>query len=224
MNDAKVPSARLTDAGLAPASRGQPQVWMWRHPRAADATGRCIGRTDLPVDPRRAKRLAHRIRAAARLNSLPRRVFTSPLQRSRDVGRWLRRWGWHHEVQPLLLEMDFGHWDGRPWSDIPLVEIDTWCADFAEHRPGNGESLRSLFDRAARWTAAPGMDCIIVGHGGWMLARRWLSSGQPLPLHSSQWPAGPRHGELWRLPAQEHSKPTTLPVGEQDPVNDSPSE
>jgi len=201
MTDARVLDATSAGAALDHAARGEPQLWIWRHPRADGATGRCIGRTDLPVDPRRAKRLAHRIRAAARLNSLPRRVCTSPLHRSRAVGRWLRRWGWHHEVQPLLLEMDFGRWESRRWSDIPLAEIDAWCADFAEHRPGDGENLRALFDRVASWATVPGMDCIIVGHGGWMLARCWLSSGQPLPTHSSQWPTAPRHGALWRLPA-----------------------
>ncbi|MCP5360863.1 MAG: fructose-2,6-bisphosphatase, partial [Sinobacteraceae bacterium] len=61
----------------------------WRHPRVADADGRCLGRTDLPVDPRRARRLAYRIRAPARRHALPQIVVTSPLQRCRAVGRWL---------------------------------------------------------------------------------------------------------------------------------------
>ena len=39
---------------------------VWRHPQPVGAAGRCIGHTDLPVDARKAKRLAHRIRQAAR--------------------------------------------------------------------------------------------------------------------------------------------------------------
>ena len=107
----------------------------WRHPRAEGAAGRCIGRTDLHVNPRRAKRLAHRIRQHARRHGLPRIVVTSPLQRSRAVGRWLARWGWQYRIDAALAEADFGHWDGQRWADIPQAAIDAWCADILEKSP-----------------------------------------------------------------------------------------
>ncbi len=173
-------------------------LWVWRHPLARGAAGRCVGRTDLPVDPRRAKRLAHRIRAAARRQQLPRRVFTSPLQRSAAVGRWLRRWGWRHSVVPALAEMDFGDWDGRAWQHIAQAEVDAWCADFLQHAPGGGESLQRFFERVAGWPVPPG-PVLIVGHAGWMQARRWLDGGAPWPTRADQWPAAPRHGALWTL-------------------------
>jgi len=49
-----------------------PAFCCWCHPRATGAAGRCIGRTHLRVDPRRAMRLAHRLRATARREQLPR--------------------------------------------------------------------------------------------------------------------------------------------------------
>jgi len=174
-------------------------LWVWRHPRALGAAGRCIGRTDLAVDPRRAKRLAHRIRALARRQGLPRIVITSPLQRCRDVGRWLRRWGWQHRVEPALAEMDFGAWDGRRWADIPPAEVDAWCQDFLHHAPGGGESLHAFFTRVQGWSS-PASDACVVGHAGWMLARRWLASGEPWPTQAAQWPAPPPHGTQWTLP------------------------
>src|SRR5665811_1913787 len=116
-------------------------VRAWRHPRAIGADGRCIGITDLPVDPRKARRLAYRIRQSARRHGLPRVVATSPLRRTADVGRWLRRWGWRHEQHEALSEMDFGRWDGLPWPGVPRDEIDAWCADFLRYRPGGGEAL-----------------------------------------------------------------------------------
>jgi len=174
-------------------------LWVWRHPRALGAGGRCIGRTDVPVDRRRAKRLAHRIRALARRQGLPRIVITSPLQRCRDVGRWLRRYGWQHRVEPALAEMDFGAWDGRRWADIPPAEVDAWCQDFLHHAPGVGESLHAFFTRVQAWTPpAPGV--CIVGHAGWMLARRWLATGEPWPTQAAQWPSSPPHGAQWTLP------------------------
>ncbi len=180
------------------------KLWIWRHPKVCHAQGRCIGRTDLPVDPRRTKRLAHRIRAAARRHDLPHRVLTSPLQRCAAVGRWLRRWGWQHKVDAALLEMDFGAWDGKTWADVPHAEIDAWCEGFLHHAPGGGESLHQVFERVAAWSApidpdAPGRPTLIVGHAGWILARQWLARGKPWPTRADQWPAAPRHGSLCKI-------------------------
>ena len=170
----------------------------WRHPRADGAEGRCIGRTDLPVDPRRAKRLAHRIRAFARRHALPAVIVTSPLARSRDAGRWLARWGWQHRVDAALSELDFGAWDGRAWSAVPLAEIDAWCQDFPAYRPGGGEPVRALLARARGFDPGPG--CMVVTHGGWLSAVAWLAAHAAEAPSSARWPGPPRHGERVDLP------------------------
>lgn len=172
----------------------------WRHPRPEGARGLCVGaRTDLPVHWRRAKRLARRIEAVARRERLPHRAACSPLARCADVGAWLRRWGWRVTQDPALAELDFGAWDGRPWSAIDKAAVDAWVADFAAHRPGGGESLVDMLGRAARWTPPDGCR-IVVGHGGWMLARRWVGAqGLTPPAGAAQWPAAPRYGERWLL-------------------------
>ena len=215
-------------------------LWIWRHPRAQQAAGRCIGHTDLAVSARRAKRLAHRIRQAARRAGLPRCVITSPLARCRAVGRQLQRWGWLHQIDPALQEMDFGDWDGRPWADIAQAAVDAWCADFLHHRPGGGESLHRLFSRVAAWQASeppdtletpdaviafsepqvpnpPNAPVLVIGHGGWMLARQWLASGRPWPQLAADWPAPPAHGRCWRLPAAMPPQAPS-PLTTQDPA------
>jgi len=134
------------------------ELHIWRHPKPVGAAGRCLGRTDLPVDPRKARRLAHRIRQHARCHGLPREILTSPLRRGRDVGRWLRRWGWTHRIEPGLIELDFGTWDGRPWREIAWAEVAAWEADFAGHAPGGGESLDRLRESSStntKCTAQP---------------------------------------------------------------------
>jgi alpha-ribazole phosphatase len=197
------------DRSVDPLASADGALWIWRHPRAQQAQGRCIGRSDLPVSARRAKRLAHHIRQAARRAGLPHCVLTSPLARCHAVGRQLQRWGWLHRVDPALQEMDFGAWDGQPWADIPQAAVDAWCADFLHHRPGGGDSLQALFSRVAAWQP-PTVPTLVVGHGGWMLARQWLASGRPWPHQAADWPAPPAHGQCWRLPA-------ALPA-QQDPV------
>lgn len=170
----------------------------WRHPRPQGHQGRCIGRSDLRVDPRKARRLARRIHRHALRASAPLVVCTSPLRRCRDVGRHLRRLGWRHHVDPLLLEADFGDWDGRAWSDIPRADIDAWVSNFLDHAPGGGESLRQVLDRAARWQP-PVAGATVVGHAGWMLARLWLARHGPEhpPRQASQWPAPPPYAQAW---------------------------
>ena len=158
---------------------------IWRHPKPRGAEGRCIGgRTDLLVDPRKAKRLAHRIRAHARRHGLPREVVTSPLARAADVGLWLKRWGFAWRVDPALAEMDFGRWDGQPWSALPAHEFDRWMADFCGFDFDGGESLTALLARAAAWQPPC---ALAVGHGGWINARLWRG-GAPTP---SDWPKPP---------------------------------
>ena len=147
------------------------ELWIWRHPRPDGAAGRCIGAgSDLPVDPRRAKRLAHRIRRQARRAGLPRVVTTSRLRRCADVGRWLRRWGWRHHIDDRLAELHFGNWDGRRWTEIAFAEVAAWEADFLGHAPGGGESLAALRQRQAEWLDESGdlRARLVVGHAGWI--------------------------------------------------------
>jgi len=161
---------------------------IWRHPKPRAAEGRCIGaRTDLPVDPRKAKRLAHRIRAHARRHGLPREVVTSPLGRAAAVGRWLRRWGFAWRVDATLAELDFGRWDGQPWRDIPPAAFERWMADFCGFDFEGGESLNALLRRASAWQPPY---ALAVGHGGWINARCW-KGGAPTP---SSWPPPPAYG------------------------------
>ncbi|MFN4115307.1 MAG: histidine phosphatase family protein [Inhella sp.] len=171
----------------------------WRHPRPIGYEGRCIGsRSDLAVDRRKAKRLAQRIRARARRDGLPRAIACSPARRCRAVAVWLRRWGWRVQIDSGLREIDFGDWDGLRWDAIGIEAIDAWNADFLDHRPPGGESLADLLQRVAAWQPLPGF-AGLIGHAGWLCARRWLAEqGAVLPSPAS-WPVSPRYGEAWRF-------------------------
>jgi alpha-ribazole phosphatase len=182
-------------------------LWIWRHPKAAgavvDGEARCIGRTDLAVDRRRARRLASRICTAARRHGLPRVVWVSPLRRCRAVGEVLRGWGWQLHVDARLAEVDFGRWDGRLWRDIDPAEVTAWADELLHHAPGGGESLAQLAARAQAFEAqrqAWGEHTrLVVSHGGWINALLHVPSGCSA-LPASAWPAPPRHGQLvrWR--------------------------
>jgi alpha-ribazole phosphatase len=171
---------------------------VWRHPPPQGVQGRCIGRTDVRVDRRKSKRLAHRIRRWARQHGAARVVLTSSLQRAADVGRILAGWGWQHRVDTRLNEMNFGRWDGLPWDRIGADPVDGWCRDFAAHRPGGGESVAELLARCAAFLAAPqpNVPVCVVGHAGWISAAHWLQHAGPKPPSATEWPAAVRCASL----------------------------
>ncbi len=173
---------------------GAALITVWRHPRPEAVAGRCIGRTEVVVDGRKAKRLAHRIRARARREGWPRVVVTSPLIRCAVVGRWLARWGWQHRVDVRLAELHFGDWDGKRWQDIAAAEIEAWTAGFADHAPGGGESVRELMARCRTFMAAWGDATVcVVGHAGWVNAARWVAAGRTEPGAAAEWPEALRY-------------------------------
>ncbi|MDO9313852.1 MAG: histidine phosphatase family protein [Burkholderiaceae bacterium] len=187
-------------------------LYVWRHPKAIGAGGRCIGRTDLAVDPRRAKRLAHGIRRHARRHALAHEVWTSPLRRGADVGRWLARWGWHHRIDAALAEIDFGVWDGLTWDEIGESAVTAWCADFARYCGHGGESVSMLFDRCAGWIAdASGPSvCCVVGHAGWINAARLMLEGRGVPSSPNAWPPPLAHAR--KLELRRGSIPSDYPA------------
>lgn len=195
-------SDRAADARTSSSDRLSTALSVWRHPKPIGAAGRCIGRTDLPVDPRKAKRLAHRIRRHARSHRLPREVWTSPLRRAANVGDWLARWGWVHRIEPTLAEADFGEWDGQRWDDIGEPAITAWCADFAAYDAHVGESVAALFARCAGslTTLSRHAPSCVVAHAGWINAARRLSAGQGVPSAAHDWPVAVGYGSRLDLP------------------------
>jgi len=116
------------------------------------------------------------------------------LTRAAAVGRWLQRWGFGWRVDPALAEMDFGRWDGTPWSDVSPAEFDTWMADFCGYDFDGGESVNALLARVSAWEPSC---ALAVGHGGWINARCW-QGGVPT---ASSWPPPLAYGQAASMPA-----------------------
>lgn len=149
-----------------------------RHPRPRVAPDTCYGRLDLPVDELDA--------AARRLAPLlPRTapVWSSPLQRCRLLAERLDP---RPRLDPRLMEMDFGAWEGRTWASIGRAALDAWAADIADFAPPGGESARQVQARALEFLGElQDSTAIIVTHGGVMrvLQAHW----QHLP--AQEWSA-----------------------------------
>jgi alpha-ribazole phosphatase len=148
-----------------------------RHTRPADGDGRCYGRTDIALGPGFA---AEADALAARLPR-PDRIVTSPLARCRRLADRLGA-RLHAPVAVDLdwREIDFGRWEGQPWSDLPRPELDAWAADLLHARPHGGESVALLLARIrralARCRAAPGRT-LVVTHAGPIRAALFAAGG-----------------------------------------------
>ncbi len=137
-----------------------------RHTRPASAEGLCYGRTDLGLaadfEPALAAILAGLPPVAA--------VATSPLSRCRRLAaRIAAARGLPLAEDARLVEMDFGAWEGRPWTALPRAELDAWAADFHHARPHGGESVAMLAARvgAALAEVAPDGPAVLwVSHSG----------------------------------------------------------
>ncbi len=167
-----------------------------RHgPTAWNADGRVQGRMDPPLSP--AGRAAV---AGWRLppSTASWRRLSSPLTRALETAELAGLA--NPEIEPRLVEMDWGLWEGRTLAGLRRDAPRAMAANEAaglDFRPAGGESPREVRRRLAHLVGdllADGRDTIAVTHRGVMraalsLATGWDFSGAP--------PLGiPRYGWL----------------------------
>ncbi|KQP48706.1 histidine phosphatase family protein [Pseudorhodoferax sp. Leaf274] len=167
------------------------QLWLVRHAQVMLAPGICYGASDVPADPAQTQACATRL-----AQTLPHGIAgtCSPLGRCRSLADALQaqrpdlRW----TTDARLAEMDFGHWEGQHWDCIGRAAVAAWTQDFAQHRPGGGESVGEFIARvqSALWATAAqhaGVG-LWVTHAGVIKAARWLLSNQGPLCRADQWP------------------------------------
>jgi alpha-ribazole phosphatase len=123
-------------------------LYLVRHTRPDIADGLCYGRLD-PALPDSFDTDARRVEAR-----LPRadRVITDDSLRCHRLASILAGSPAHAQpsgliVDPRLRELDFGHWEGQDWNDIPRAQTDAWADDMWNRAPPGGESYAALHAR-----------------------------------------------------------------------------
>jgi broad specificity phosphatase PhoE len=150
-------------------------VYLARHGETAwSLSGQHTGRTDLPLTERgerNARALGERLRGLTFA-----RVFTSPLQRAGRTCE-LAGFGSAAEIDPDLVEWDYGQYEGRRSAEIHAERPD-WQL-FRDGCPG-GESpgqVGARADRVVGRVRAVKGDVLVFSSGHFLrvLAARWLS-------------------------------------------------
>lgn len=149
-----------------------------RHaPTAWNEARRLQGRADVP--------LSVRGREAAGRWVLPREIrhfhwVASPLARARETARLL---GLAPSLEPALVEMDWGEWEGFTGAELGEKYGDEFhhrAAKGIDMRPHGGESPRDVRVRVAAWmvrVAASGKPTGAVTHQGVIRAALSLATG-----------------------------------------------
>jgi probable phosphoglycerate mutase len=129
-------------------STALPKLFLVRHGDTEwTDTRRHTGRTDVPLNARGEDR-ARRLGAVLRRETFV-KVFTSPLARARRTCE-LAGFGNRAEVEPALVEWDYGRYEGRTTADIQR-DHPGWNL-FRDGAPG-GETIEQVAARADAFVA-----------------------------------------------------------------------
>jgi broad specificity phosphatase PhoE len=149
-----------------------------------NAAQRYQGRRDIPLNAtgraqaRRNGRVLVEL-IGSRTASLD--YVASPLMRARETMESMRaEIGLHpkgYRTDERLAEIDYGHWEGRLWTELPQTDPEGLAARQADTwgwQPIGGESYRMLSERVAGWLAEVARDTVVASHGGVSKALRGL--------------------------------------------------
>ena len=158
-----------------------------------NAAHRLQGQIDVPLN---GTGRSQAVRNGRVLKGLIRRLdavdfVASPLARTRETMEIVRAelgvkpGGFR--VDARLKEIDFGHWEGRSWSELPVLDPIGYAdreANPFHWRPFGGESYADLARRTLAWLQDLDRDTVVVSHGGVSRTLR----GHILKLNSSDVP------------------------------------
>jgi probable phosphoglycerate mutase len=131
---------------------------------AVNVRGAALGRADPPLTERgeaQAVALGAALRAAG-----VERIRSSPLQRAVQTATAIADVvGRPVEIDDRLVELDYGEWDEKHWSELPADAVARWRDDPTFAPPG-GESLGAVSARVASFCEelAEGPTTIAVSH------------------------------------------------------------
>lgn len=160
-------------------------LYLVRHTQPDVAEGVCYGQADLDVAcsfqdewMQIQPKLSHLKNAA---------IFSSPLQRCLKLAQATQG---HFNTSDIkidkrLMELNFGDWELKPWSDIPQGIVGEWTDAHIQQRPPNGESYLDLHMRAKSFfneiqTASNTTESLVFTHAG--VIRALVAEALNLPL------------------------------------------
>ena len=147
-------------------------IYLIRHTEVRVGRAICYGGSDVDLADNYPDQLA---RIQTNLLAPPDLIWSSPLNRCRQLAQDLAPDGADIQFDDRLREYHFGDWEMLPWADIPRAALDPWMADFVTVAPPGGESFQALANRVGAFWQAQIMPLAVqdgpktvyvVAHGG----------------------------------------------------------
>lgn len=161
-------------------------IHLIRHTAVA-APGICYGYCDVPLADTFAAEAAVLKTKLLPVPAAGFRVFSSPAARCMALAA---EFATDITTDERLREMNFGTWENRLWTELPLTETEPWMADYVTLAPPQGETFGAVQERATAFlteltTIAPEAEAplLVFSHGGTI--RALVSSCLELPLHNA---------------------------------------
>jgi alpha-ribazole phosphatase len=171
------------------------KLWLARHAQPLIGKGICYGVTDVAADVGLTTAAARSLAANLPANTICR---ISPLRRCQQLAAALAVLRPDLAIQSStctdmrLQEVNFGHFEGMPWAQIPKSTLDAWTADFGKHRFGGVESANDVLQRvkaAFDDTLALKRNHVLwITHAGVIRACSLVMQGIHQVSSSQQWP------------------------------------
>ncbi|MCU0672801.1 MAG: histidine phosphatase family protein [Myxococcota bacterium] len=147
------------------------------------ADGLCVGQYDVATELTHDE-AAERMRlalGASRERPDVDRVWSSTRSRCREpAARLARALGVPHTIDPRLLELDYGIWEGRAWDTIAREDgarMHAWMNAWQTTAPPGGESVATLEARVRGWWETLDATPVLVAHAGVVRALRVVARG-----------------------------------------------
>jgi len=148
------------------------EIILIRHTQVDVPQGTVYGQLDVPLAKTFPAELA-RIRGELAPTTKCHRLFSSPLSRCRQLTSALATdFSVTPHFEPLLLEMNFGDWEGRTWQLLPQEQAREWGNLWQTQPAPGGESFQDIYARSQAFieqhveTVPAHETLIVVAHSG----------------------------------------------------------
>ncbi|QZE15871.1 alpha-ribazole phosphatase family protein [Halosquirtibacter laminarini] len=125
------------------------KITIVRHTPPEVKEGVCYGQTDLHVDPTFKSHL-DQIQSMITTDENT-HFFTSPLTRCKVLCKAIAGADAEIVEDDRLMELDFGSWENKKWSNIPADQMQEWGKDYLNSKVHGGESMIDLNERVTAW-------------------------------------------------------------------------
>lgn len=154
-------------------------IYLVRHTKVSVPCGVCYGQKDVLPAESFEDELCIIKDNLSHVNPL--RIYTSPLQRCVKLAERLCHDGMSPISDNRLMEMNFGHWEGKFWNDIYKDDYARlWFSSYDTLRCPDGESFKDMLDRVSDFKnslISKNEDILVVTHAGVIRCFKILTEG-----------------------------------------------